>query len=299
MKLSISKICLLIAIGLASVVCTACKKDEPAIEVASISMESTLSLVVGEDENLAATITPDNATDKTITWTSSNTTIATVDVDGKVSAIAEGVATIIAQAGNKIAICELTVTLDQKIIDAGVVINGVTWATRNVDAFGTFAEKPESPGMFYQWNRPQAWNTSDETVTGWDATVPEGSLWEKANDPSPKGWRIPTYSELWSLLDEQYVTKQRTTQNGVQGYKFTDKANGNSIFFPTPSSSSRNSNDGTLVFWEAGYYWSNTAVGNSKTYAYFMFLLEGIAAVSYDPNYYRNDAFFVRSVLIE
>ena len=32
--------------------------------------------------------------------------------------------------------------------DEGIVINGVRWATRNVDAFGTFAERPESPGMF-------------------------------------------------------------------------------------------------------------------------------------------------------
>ena len=34
--------------------------------------------------------------------------------------------------------------------DEGVVINGVKWATRNVDEFRTFAENPESVGKFYQ-----------------------------------------------------------------------------------------------------------------------------------------------------
>ena len=45
--------------------------------------------------------------------------------------------------------------------DRGVVINGVKWATRNLDQPGTFAAKPEDSGMFYQWNRKKAW-----TVTG-------------------------------------------------------------------------------------------------------------------------------------
>ena len=35
----------------------------------------------------------------------------------------------------------------------GVVINGVRWATRNVDKPGTFAANPEDAGMLYQWNR--------------------------------------------------------------------------------------------------------------------------------------------------
>ena len=36
--------------------------------------------------------------------------------------------------------------------DAGVVINGITWATRNVDEPGKFAARPEDAGMYYQWN---------------------------------------------------------------------------------------------------------------------------------------------------
>ncbi|MDR1698223.1 MAG: hypothetical protein LBR75_00145, partial [Prevotellaceae bacterium] len=45
--------------------------------------------------------------------------------------------------------------------DKGAIINGVKWATRNVDMPGTFAETPESAGKLYQWNRNVAWNTTD------------------------------------------------------------------------------------------------------------------------------------------
>jgi len=37
--------------------------------------------------------------------------------------------------------------------ETGVVINGVKWATRNVDKPGTFVANPEDFGMLYQWNR--------------------------------------------------------------------------------------------------------------------------------------------------
>ncbi|MDR1808976.1 MAG: hypothetical protein LBR34_01040, partial [Prevotella sp.] len=62
----------------------------------------------------------------------------------------------------------------------GVVINGVCWATRNVDAPGTFAETPESAGMFYQWNRSLGWSSSNPLVnsnggTTWDNSAPSGT----------------------------------------------------------------------------------------------------------------------------
>jgi uncharacterized protein (TIGR02145 family) len=142
--------------------------------------------------------------------------------------------------------------------DKGVVINGVRWATRNVDEFGTFAKTSESAGKFYQWNRKKAWNTTDKKVTDWDDTTPEGNVWEKANDPSPKGWRIPTFEEIRTLLDTKKVSSEWTTQNGVKGRKFTDKATGNSIFLP--AAGFRWHSDGILSSRAGSYgdYWSST-----------------------------------------
>ena len=117
--------------------------------------------------------------------------------------------------------------------DEGVIINGVKWATRNVDMPGTFADTPESPGMFYQWNNKKAWSTTDSVDTGWNYKVSKGKEWKKTNDPSPTGWRVPTVDEIRKLLDKEKVENEWiTTENGVTGRKFTDKATGNTLFLP-------------------------------------------------------------------
>lgn len=67
---------------------------------ASIGIRTTLTL--------EATVYPENATDKTVTWSSSDNSVATVE-DGVVSAIKEGSVTITAMAGEKSATCEITV----------------------------------------------------------------------------------------------------------------------------------------------------------------------------------------------
>jgi uncharacterized protein YjdB len=80
------------------------------IEVSSVELnKETLELVEGDSETLVATVKPDDATDKTVTWTSSNNAVASVDQNGKVTALAEGKATITASAGGKSATCLVNV----------------------------------------------------------------------------------------------------------------------------------------------------------------------------------------------
>ncbi len=83
------------------------------VAVESVSLNKTeLSLIVGGDETLIATVTPENAVDKTVTWSSSDTSVATVDNDGKViaKAIGEAVITVTTTDGGKTATCTVTVT---------------------------------------------------------------------------------------------------------------------------------------------------------------------------------------------
>jgi fibronectin type 3 domain-containing protein len=71
-----------------------CKKDEP-VRVSSVSLNTpALELTEGESATLAATIAPGDAENKTVTWTSSNPSTATVDQSGKVTAAGAGTATI-------------------------------------------------------------------------------------------------------------------------------------------------------------------------------------------------------------
>ena len=82
--------------------------------ITSITLnKSSLSLQAGQEETLTATVLPSNATDKTVTWTSSNTSVATVSTNGKVTAKAAGSATITCKANDgsgKQATCAVTVS---------------------------------------------------------------------------------------------------------------------------------------------------------------------------------------------
>jgi uncharacterized protein (TIGR02145 family) len=147
-----------------------------------------------------------------------------------------------------------------------VEINGVRWATRNVDQPGTFATSPESPGMFYQWNRSKEWSATG-SVTSWDSSYPTGDSWEKANDPSPAGYRVPTLDEIEKLFDKTKVANEWTTVNNVNGRKFTDKNNGNSIFLPAVGH--RIGTNGTLRYdGTDGYYWGSTTFEGVENFAY-------------------------------
>jgi uncharacterized protein (TIGR02145 family) len=172
----------------------------------------------------------------------------------------------------------------------GVLINGIVWAKYNVDAPGTFAAKPEDAGMFYQWNRNVAWAATGD-VTGWDLTFPEGDTWEKANDPSPAGWRVPDFDDIEKLLDTDKVSNEWTTENGVTGRKFTDKATGNSIFLPAVGC--RYYDDVTLnLAGEYGIYWSRAA-GKDETGVYLLAFYSDSAGWSYSI---RLDGVSVRPV---
>lgn len=96
----------------AKATCTVTVKPVP---VTSITLnKSSLTLNFGESETIIATVKPDNATNKKVTWDTSDSTIATVDANGKVTAMSkEGTATITAKSvGNSSlsATCKVTVT---------------------------------------------------------------------------------------------------------------------------------------------------------------------------------------------
>lgn len=81
----------------------------PVVAVTSVTVSSkTLNLEVGQTGTLTATVTPDNATNKTVTWTTSNDNVATV-ANGVVTAVGKGTATITAAADGKTATCTVTV----------------------------------------------------------------------------------------------------------------------------------------------------------------------------------------------
>jgi len=77
--------------------------------------KSTLTLTKGGNETLTATVDPTDA-DGTVTWSSNKTSVATVDSNGKVTAVAVGTATVTAKAGDKTATCTVTVSAPSETI---------------------------------------------------------------------------------------------------------------------------------------------------------------------------------------
>ena len=90
--------------------------------------KSNFSLETGQEEVLIATVHPDNATDKTVTWSSSNPNVATVDSNGKVTAKAKGSATITCKANDGSGVqatCEITARIE------GIEINETNFPDAN------------------------------------------------------------------------------------------------------------------------------------------------------------------------
>lgn len=94
--------------------------DSESISVSKIVLsKSELTIAVGKEKTLTATVSPANASDRDVTWKSGNTGIATVDQDGTVKGVKEGSVTITATADGRSATCRVTV------IEADVPVDGV------------------------------------------------------------------------------------------------------------------------------------------------------------------------------
>ncbi len=118
----------LFAIPLMVFVLTAfsCKEDQPpetptdtTVHVTGVSLDKPeLTLTVGDVENLIYTIAPEDASNSAVTWNSDDVGIATVDNDGKVTAIAKGETAITAttEDGSHTATCAVTVELSPPTI---------------------------------------------------------------------------------------------------------------------------------------------------------------------------------------
>lgn len=105
---------------IALTIITACSTNEKqAVKpVEGISLDkATLTLITGDKIRVSAMVIPEDATDPTIIWETSNPNVATVDSDGNIIAISEGSATIYAVNGTEFASCEILVNNAPKVGD--------------------------------------------------------------------------------------------------------------------------------------------------------------------------------------
>lgn len=106
-----------------------CNIKVNAIEAESITLSPTsVTLMEGESTYITATILPENTSDKTLTWSSSDNTVAEINASGMITAISTGNATITAETVNgKTANCSVTVILKPQTGD--ILYSDGTWST--------------------------------------------------------------------------------------------------------------------------------------------------------------------------
>ena len=265
--------------------------------VTSISLNKTLlPLVIGGEVRLTVTsVLPENANDKSYTWTSSDNTVASVDNSGKVTAKSKGKTTINVTANDGsgvFASCRVTVKSVLGPCPSGAVDLGLSvyWATSNLSTSG-LCENPQDYGDYYAWGetatkieykwRSYKWcggssksltkyNTSSEygTVDNKTELVPEDDV---AYVKLGGKWRMPTDAEWTELLEN--CTWTRTSNydgTGVEGVIVTSNKTGytsRSIFLPAAGCRSA----GLANAGYAGYYWSSSLLMSKPESAWLMY----------------------------
>ena len=144
---------------------------QAVIAVESIALDQTkATLNIGESIALKATVLPENASDKTVGWSTSDKNIATVDGNGLVQAVGEGQAIITATTkdGQKTADCTVTVSKPEPVV---VPVTGVTLdKTEAALKIGETATLTSTIAPANATNKNVSWASSDEAI----ATVKDG-----------------------------------------------------------------------------------------------------------------------------
>ncbi len=227
-------------------------------------------LTVGETLTLTATVLPEDAKNKDLTWTSSDESVATVSADGVVTAVSLGTAKITVRANdgsNVSASCEVAVKRPdcKEYVDLGLP-SGTLWATCNLGA-----ATPEEFGDFYAWGETEPYYTEghayDSPCNDWregkdggyviqnyfDYTEDNSSGLKKYHNSTGglkeleacddaatvnwgSDWQMPSYDQLYELFNYQYTNCESVYKNNVfVGNKFTSKIPGytdKSVFIP-------------------------------------------------------------------
>ena len=231
------------------------KVNERIYPVESVSLDKeSIEITEGDNATLTATVKPDNATDKSVAWSSSDESIATVDQDGNVTTLKSGYARIIAISSISTIRtgCDIFVYRSEEFaVDLGLP-SGILWATWDLGdedqciseqyAWGETETKSEYLLSNYKWydSSTQKFNkyynyliyyghyeTDNRTTLEPDDDVAHVKWCGK--------WRMPTEEEARELLENCTITRtskkhKPNETTSTRGFLLTSKINGNSIF---------------------------------------------------------------------
>ena len=229
-------------------------REKGSVAATGVTLSAnSLTLVPGQKYNLAATISPYNATERTLTWTSGNTSVVSVSADGVLTGAGPGSTSVtVRTASGRSASCSVSVAQSAGVQTPGLVDLGlsVKWATFNLGADNQF-----DSGDYFAWGETEAksyyywdsyiWERTDSRrVTKYCdnfqyGTVDGKTKLEAQDDPASaklgSGWHTPTAAEWQELLDNCNWRFSYETSNFIGGYWVSGKKSGytdKSIFIP-------------------------------------------------------------------
>ena len=275
-------------VGSLSASCTVTVTSGSIVPVQSISLNKTeLALQEGQQFELIATILPENATTKQVSWASSARSYQLSLTDNGLScvigALAACEATITVRSADNpaqlYATCKVTVTggssgdSSEEVVDLGLP-SGLKWRGWNVGA-----SKPEEYGNYYAWAETSPKSNYSSSNYKYPATnIGDGMIVYKKYDSTPKhgdgktvleaeddaatanlgnGWRTPTFEEFKELREK--CTWTWTSLNGVKGMQVKGP-NGKTIFLPAGGWYDKTTLNNKTTY---GSYWTATGYGGT------------------------------------
>lgn len=193
---------------------------------------------------------------------------------------------------NVIAILSQQAQSTQGAIDLALP-SGLLWCEHNVGA-----SRPEEVGLYFSWGNITGHAEGsgyDFSQTNYDASagaalaadISVGDQYDMAHHNMGGQWRLPRKTEFQELYDN--CDSEWIAQDGMNGRRFTSRANGNSIFFPAAGYYDGTTLDGRG---SGGFYWSSSFYSATNAY-YLYFDSTGVNPQYY---YYRRLGFTVRAV---
>ena len=194
------------------------------IPVSQITLNKTeTSISVGNSETLTATVAPENAANKALTWASSDEDVATVAPDGTVTAVKAGAATITATAtdgSGKSATCKVTVTDGTTPSQPGGSTGGSSGGSSSDGGGGSSSTTPTKPETATKPDgtkvetvtKPDG--TKVETTTGKDGSVTKT---ETKTETKPDGTKVETKNETETNKDGSKVESETRTETKKDG----------------------------------------------------------------------------------
>ena len=163
----------MVAVVTLAFILPSCGHEDPVpatVGVSGVSLNKTsLNLLEGGSETLTATVAPDNATNKSVSWKSSDNGVATVDNSGKVTAVKAGSATITVTTsdGSKTATCSVTVTAKTISVTGISLVKTTLELTEGAEGMLKATITPSDAT-----NQVVTWSTSDNNI----AKVSDGKV---------------------------------------------------------------------------------------------------------------------------